>query len=250
MPTFKPKILVVEDDPAMLGLLGEVLSRSGAEPRCLSSSQEAAELINREKFDAVFLDWRMPEMSGVELTERIRWSKSNSRCPIIMVTGITEPTALKECFRAGVNFFLQKPVSVQDIRRLLNSSRGMIMQERRRYQRAPVQTPVVCEWEMQSFKQKTSGVSVNLSASGILVKLEATPPTGTLVYLSFTLPEDSERFALSASVVRVTPDRNVGLGFHGLTENQRHRLMEFIDRVINDSREERRQRAPLSGPRA
>lgn len=60
MPTFKPKILVVEDDPAMLRLLCEVLSRSGAEPRCLTSSREAAELTNREKFHAVFLDWRSP----------------------------------------------------------------------------------------------------------------------------------------------------------------------------------------------
>ena len=103
---------------------------------------------------------------------------------------------------------------------------------------------------MQSFKQKTSGVSVNLSASGLLARLEATPPTGTLVYLNFTLPGDPERFKLSASVVRVTADRHVGLWFHSLTKKQRHRLMEDIDRLINNAPEDGRWRAPLSGLRS
>ena len=64
---FKPKILVVEDDEQMLRLLGEVLAQMGAEPYCEGSSVHAAELAEHEKFDGVFLDWKMPELDGLEL---------------------------------------------------------------------------------------------------------------------------------------------------------------------------------------
>ena len=69
---FRPKILIVDDDLQMLGLLGNVLSQMGAEPHCVASSPQAAELITRHKFDGMFLDSDMPEMTGVELAERKR----------------------------------------------------------------------------------------------------------------------------------------------------------------------------------
>lgn len=237
MKEIKPKILVVEDDPEMLRLLGEVLTRFGVEPRCLTSSQQAAQLINREKFDAVILDWLMPGLNGLELAERIRWSRSNSRCPIVMITGIGKPQALKESFRAGINYFLQKPVTVREIERLLNAMRGALLQERRRYQRAAVETPVRCEWEIQSFRQKAQGVSVNLSASGILVRLDVVPPPQVQVSLKFTLPGDPQPYALTASVVRIAPDQQVGLRFDLPSGNQRARLIESVDRALREGPE-------------
>ena len=220
----------------MLSLLAEVLANFGAEPRCTNSSRRAAELIKREKFDAVFLDWLMPEMSGLELAEQVRWSKSNSRCPIIMLTGNTKREALQECFRAGINFFLQKPVSISEIERLLNASRGMILQERRRYQRAPVVTEVNCAWDIESFHQKSRGLSVNVSPSGMLARLESTPPPGKLVSLKFKLPDDPQPFAFRASVVRLGPNQQVGLLFYRVAREQRERLANFVERVLSDTR--------------
>ena len=54
---FRPRILVVDDERQMLQLLKELLTQMGAEPCCVDSSREAAEWINREKFDGIFLDW-------------------------------------------------------------------------------------------------------------------------------------------------------------------------------------------------
>ncbi|MFB3140776.1 MAG: response regulator, partial [Candidatus Acidiferrales bacterium] len=62
----------------------------------------AAELAEREKYDGVFLDWKMPELDGLELAQRIRQSTMNPNCPIVMITGITEPGALKNSFQAGI----------------------------------------------------------------------------------------------------------------------------------------------------
>ena len=102
---FRPRIVVVEDDPSVLQLMGEVLDQMGAEPRLVGNPVQAAELIEREKFDGAFLDLRMPEMDGLELARRIRHSSSNSHIPIIMITGVGG-AVVKESFDAGVNFFL------------------------------------------------------------------------------------------------------------------------------------------------
>ena len=132
------QILAVDNDPKMLGMMGKVISQTGAMPRCVASSQLAADLVDRDKFEGVFLDWQMPEMNGVELVRRIRRSKRNTRSPIVMLSQTGSPAALKEGFRAGINLSMEKPLSVQQFRQLLLASRTLMFEERRRYHRVPV----------------------------------------------------------------------------------------------------------------
>ncbi len=143
----KRKILVVEDDPQVLAMLGEALDLMGVQPHCLASSREAAELIQKEKFDGVFLDWLMPELNGLELAKRIRASEPNARCPIFMLTGNNKRLALRESFDVGINLFLQKPISLEHIRRLLNIRRDTALEKQRHHSRVPLAVPVVCKWE-------------------------------------------------------------------------------------------------------
>src|SRR5579872_6803213 len=67
------KLLVVEDDPASLELMSEVLRSLEAEVRPFSNSQEAAALVHRQKFDGIFLDLEMPNLMGC------RWPKKCAR---------------------------------------------------------------------------------------------------------------------------------------------------------------------------
>lgn len=233
---FIPKILVVDDEPQMLELLGEVLARRGTEPRCVGSSQEAAELVDKEKFEGFFLDWLMPEIDGLELARKIRWSKSNSLCPIVMITGVTERDALRQCFRTGINFFMQKPVSVEQINQLLTAAWDLLLQERLRYQRVPAQGQVECGWHIQDAKQTATGELVNLSTTGVLVKLAVTPPSATLVKLRFHLPANRQPIAVDAFLVRTAPGQQVGLRLVNLTREERWRLMEFSKSALGIER--------------
>ena len=73
------KLLIVEDDVASLELMSEVYSSLKAEVRPLSNSEEAELLVNREKFDGIFLDLEMPRVNGFQLADKIRkssWNKS------------------------------------------------------------------------------------------------------------------------------------------------------------------------------
>ncbi len=93
--TLNAQILAVDNDPQMLDMIERVVSQAGAMPRCVASSQLAADLVERDKFEGVFLDWQMPEMKGVELVQRIRRSKRNTRSPIVMLSRTGSPAALK-----------------------------------------------------------------------------------------------------------------------------------------------------------
>ena len=83
------KLLIVEDDIASLELMAEVFTSLDAEVRSLSDSQQAANLINQEKFDGIFLDLEMPNVHGFDLARRIRNSSWNKNTPIVIVTGVT-----------------------------------------------------------------------------------------------------------------------------------------------------------------
>ena len=225
---FKLKILVVEDDLSTLSLMGKMLTRLGAEPHCMASSRQAAERIDQEKFDGIFLDWMMPEMDGLQLAERIRQSKPNSQSPIVMLTCNTSRTAMQESFRRGINLFLQKPVTMQQIRHLINSGRSLMLQMRRNYQRMPVESTVLCKWN----QGRIVGQSVNISTSGMLVELKPAPPLKTEVRLEFSLPGDSKPFRLTARVSRVSPKRHVGFRFVDLSPAVRKRLLELVEALM------------------
>lgn len=206
----KRKILVVEDDPQVLAMLGEALDLMGVQPHCLASSREAAELIQKEKFDGVFLDWLMPELNGLELAKRIRASEPNARCPIFMLTGNDKRLALKESFDVGINLFLQKPISLEHIRQLVNVSRDTALEKQRHHSRVPLEVPVVCKWE----HRQAQGQSINLSPTGLLVEMEQAPPPGARVHLELGLPGESQPLAVTAEVTRINADgRQTGFQF-------------------------------------
>jgi DNA-binding response OmpR family regulator len=227
-PRFKPKILVVEKDPATLRLLEATLRAMGAAPRCVASGRQASEVINREKFDGVFLDWDEGEMSGAELVQRVRRSKSNKAVPVAMLTQRRDTRAIADGFQAGVTFYLQKPVGTKELTRLLNASRGAMLEDRRRYQRAPVAAPVFCEWE----KKQVKGQSVNLSSSGLLATLSPRPEIGASVEVEFTLPNSSHTLTLSGQVVRHGPAGQAGIQFSRLPAGEAERLKASVEKAL------------------
>jgi CheY-like chemotaxis protein len=232
--TFEPRILVVDDDPVMLDLLNEGLMRANCTPRCVESGQEAVDLLNKEKFDGIFVDWMMPGMDGLELVKNILRSDRNSACPIVMVTGKSDRDAMKECFKAGVNFFLQKPVGFAQIQTLVSAASHMMLQEHLRYHRVPFETNVIFQWQPQSSQEETKGTSANISGSGMCVILASPPPVGTMVNLKFSLSDGPHPLDLTGLIVQVWPNNRVGIRFINLTQDQRKSLIQFAKSALTN----------------
>ncbi len=198
-------------------------------PRCLANSKQAAELINKEKFDGAFLNWDTPELEGEGLTRAIRGSKSNAKIPIVMLTARTDTRAIAEAFKVGVTFYLLKPVGARTLRGVLNASRGAMVEERRRYQRLPLRVPVVCTWGLK----RVTAPGINVSSSGLLVLLTPRPAVNTTVWLEFTLPRTDQALALKGLVARTGPRKQVGIKFIEVSRQQRRLLRSYVDRILS-----------------
>lgn len=218
------KILVVEDDLATLELMREVLASFGVVVRALHDSQEAAAVVQGEKFDGIFLDLLMPAVDGFELARQIRRSRMNSRVPIVIVTGREGKKTMQEAFAAGATFFLQKPVDKQKLIYLLNSTRGAMVEERRRFKRIPLHAEVT--WQVDA--RKATGTSSNLGLNGILFQVDNSVEVGSAIRLSFRLPQQQLAIEVEGEVVRVDEKKRAGVRFTLLSPEDRQRLREFV----------------------
>ena len=108
-------ILVVEDNADDSFLLTRQLARAHFEDcvTVIGNGQDAFDYLQHSTMPlAVFLDLRLPGMSGIQLLEKIRADARLHDIPVIVMTGSVDPRDLEECGRLGVTAYLPKPVGL------------------------------------------------------------------------------------------------------------------------------------------
>jgi CheY-like chemotaxis protein len=216
------KLLVVEDDIAGLELITEVLTSFNAEVHPISDGRKAADLVSREKFDGIFLDLEIPHLNGFELVRRIRKSSWNKSVPIIIVTGHNDKGTMEQVFDIGASFFLQKPVDRQKLAGLFRAARGMLVDNRRRNARVPLQTMVSCTSGSRTWR----GNTWNLSSGGIQIEAGGLQP-GDSVKLSFRLPQSGVTVEAIGNVIWAKQQRE-GIQFTHVSGQSQRAIQEFI----------------------
>ena len=105
------KILVVDDTPANVKLLVDVLAVNGYEARSASSGEEALAQVARELPDLILLDIMMPGMSGYEVCQRLRNGPDTALLPIVLCTSLDPQQERIKGIEAGADDFLTKPIN-------------------------------------------------------------------------------------------------------------------------------------------
>ena len=111
----KNQILVVEDNADDSFLLTRQLARAHFEDcvTVIGNGEDAFDYLQHSASPlAVFLDLRLPGMSGVELLEKIRNDERLRPVPVIVMTCSVDPKDVEECSRLGVTAYLPKPVGL------------------------------------------------------------------------------------------------------------------------------------------
>jgi PAS domain S-box-containing protein len=109
-------ILVVEDNPVNQKLVLLLLSRLGYRVDTANNGLEAVIVLQRQRYDVVFMDMHMPQMDGIEATRRINeLLPENERPWIIALTANAMQTDREICLRAGMRDFVTKPVQTADL---------------------------------------------------------------------------------------------------------------------------------------
>ena len=218
------KALVVEADPRSSDLMVEALKSFHMEPRFTSDSEEALALINREKYDGIFLELMMPKLDGFELSRQIRQSLWNPSTPIIIITAREEKQTVTRAFEAGATFFLQKPLDKEKLLNLVKSIRGAMLEERRRTMRVPIYTDVT--WT--SGDHTASGRSYNLCRGGMLFQGDDFLRKGSTVQLSFYLPGKKHAIGAEGIVVHTDDQQRAGIGFVKVGQEDQAQIRDFI----------------------
>jgi two-component system phosphate regulon response regulator PhoB len=110
-----PTILIIEDEPALVELLRYNLEADGFEVEVAVTGSAAEEALSQGRFDAVLLDWMLPEISGIELCRRIRQRAETRNLPIIMLTARGEEADRIRGLSTGADDYVVKPFSVNEV---------------------------------------------------------------------------------------------------------------------------------------
>lgn len=110
-----PRILVVEDEPAIQELLRFTLEQAGLQAVVVGTAEDALEEIRNELPAAVLLDLMLPGMSGITLARRLRSEPRSSDLPIIMVTAKAEEIDRVHGLDLGADDYVTKPFSPKEL---------------------------------------------------------------------------------------------------------------------------------------
>jgi DNA-binding NtrC family response regulator len=112
--TPKTRILIVDDAGPVVVLCVNVLQALGYAVKGASRGEQAVELMRKEPFDLMVLDYKMPGMSGFEVYEQAK--QMYPQMSVILVTGHGTPEILNEANRMGFKAILLKPFTSEELR--------------------------------------------------------------------------------------------------------------------------------------
>jgi two-component system phosphate regulon response regulator PhoB len=114
-PNARPKVLVVEDEPAQREVIAYNLEAEGFAVSRAETGDDALLLIEEEAPDLVLLDWMLPGVSGIEVCRRLK-SRSDTRdMPIIMLSARSEEVDRVRGLETGADDYVIKPYSIVEL---------------------------------------------------------------------------------------------------------------------------------------
>src|SRR4030066_256470 len=109
------RILIIDDDPDALTLIGLTLERRGYDVLKASGGAEALMMVETDRPDLILLDLMMPHMDGYEVCRRIKADPRLANTPIVMLTAKAQMASQVEGYRVGADDYVTKPVHPDDL---------------------------------------------------------------------------------------------------------------------------------------
>jgi len=108
------KVLVVDDEASVRELFTELLKKEDCAVTTLSNAEEALDLLEKECFDAVLMDIKLPGISGMEALKKIK--EKRPQLPVIMITGFGYDEGLiAKCKEYSCNGYIGKNMPISQI---------------------------------------------------------------------------------------------------------------------------------------
>ncbi|HEV8047042.1 MAG TPA: PilZ domain-containing protein [Terriglobales bacterium] len=220
-------VLIVSNDKVTIAQLNQSMAKLAMSPEICAEIPTALGLLNSRKFEAVTVDFKLGAQANA-IIEKIRLSPSNRTAVIFAISDSDAETAA--AYKAGSNFVLRRPLTPDSIDRNMKVAYGLIVRERRRYFRCPVEIPALISRPDAEIRGKT----VNISEGGIAISTAVPLGPGINVQVEFTLPGHQSRFVVGAAVCWCK-DTYLGLQFTSLSPQVSSELQEWLARRLEES---------------
>ena len=122
----RPCVLVVDDDPRLLQIIGMYLNLEGYEVVTAENGEEALAHIAARPIALVILDIMMPGMDGVEVCRRIRGNPATSATPVVMCSALSADDDVRRARDAGASHMICKPFNLVGLGAVVRSFLGVV----------------------------------------------------------------------------------------------------------------------------
>jgi DNA-binding response OmpR family regulator len=222
--------LLLSRDPELVRVLRPALDKLAIETTICQQARDAADILLSQKFDAVIVD--CDDLTGaLEVLQGLRKTPTN-RTSVTFAVLNGKRTTTQEAFGLGANFVLQKPISNLNASRCFNAALNVMVRERRRYFRQPVNIAVKVTLPDKELKASAT----NISEGGIALQLRQALPKGAKPRLQFPLPGSNTSVDVVAEVAWADIKGRAGLRFH----NVPNRTQQLLEAWLNEQMEKER----------
>ena len=225
----KQKILVLDDSPFMLTVIGDILKKLNYEVTTFDNASDACRKVESDRFDMIITDLNMPVMDGLEFTKRVRSYPNCRFVPIVMLSSEDDDEKVSRAKKLGISTFLRKPPNEAQLRTLLQITLG-----KRKSPRIPVKVEVYYG-EDKKFSDYTAGYTFNMSGGGLFLETDSPLSPGVALKLKLSHPEKNEpiicrgRVAWVNSLVSpINKDHPPGMGVEFLDLDEEIQIQKFL----------------------
>lgn len=223
-----PKILLVDDMKNFLDLHSSFLRRTTSSIIMAHTGAEAVKVAKTEQPDIIMLDIEMPELNGIEACRLLKSNEVTKNIPVVMVTSLA--SRRDECFKAGCDDFLAKPLT-EDL--FLSTIKKFVPMSVRQMKRIPINLEVKTLYGDMENTWRTK----DMSEKGMFLVCDEQPPLGAELKVDFQIPsKTAENIVTKGIVVRVVDSDNpnnlvagIGVELIDLDPKERAAMASFVE---------------------
>lgn len=216
------RVLLVSGDIKIIDTLCHFMEQMAMHVDVCSDIKAAAGKLCHAKFEALVVDFENPAQA-LELIKKPREMTSHKGAVVLAI--LNNSSEMPSAFRGGASFALVKPLIPAILLRTLRASYPLMVRERRRSYRCPVQIAVTVSSKTRADFIATS---VNISEGGMALASSVPLPVGERVILKLTLPDTEDSAIVSSEVCWTDDTGRVGLEFVHVPAAIMERLQSWL----------------------
>ena len=227
--TIEVRVLLVSGDIQTVDTLRHFMEKEGMRIDVCSDIDSATRRLSDSKFEALVVDFK-DTVEAFEMVERPRQMPSHKAAVVLAILNNSEQ--MPGAFRAGANFVLVRPLSLAALMRTLRACYPLMVRERRRYFRCPLQIPTYISVGSRS---ELIATSANISEGGMAITNSPALELGEKIVLRLKLPGTHSAARINAEVCWSDDVGRAGMRFVRVSRSVREQLQSWLAARLEES---------------